>query len=902
MESGTRLGPYEIKKQLGAGGMGEVYLAEDTRLGRQVAIKVLPSEFASDGERLARFEQEARASAALNHPGIAAVYDIGVEEEGDRRIHYMVQEYLEGETLRGLLDRGNLPRRRALVLCAEIAEALSAAHEAGIVHRDLKPDNVFVLPTGRAKVLDFGLAKLTEMSAVGLSGDNSMSPTVVGTMAGTIMGTAGYMAPEQVHGENVDQRADLFALGCVLYEMLGGSRAFGGQSLPDTLAKILHQEPEPLPDLDPALARLLEKCLAKEPAERFQHADDLAVDLRYLASADRAAGSAAVSDAAAAGTGLKPLAVTALALVALAVGYAGARLIGGDTGSGGGTGGDSLQPVQLTRFSTGVIDPAVSANGQFLAFLADDPNDGWSQVYVKSLPDGPPLRLTSTPGHKRSPAFSPDGSRIAYSAIGEDWKWDTWSVSINGGDPRLMLRNANALQWTRDGRILFSQFKEGAHLGITRADESGANQEELWFPPLGFQMAHQSDLSPDGSRIVIGYMGASRGPRVQCFVSSLPVPEGEPAEPAGPCAMQVRFSVDGEWIYYHARGAPEIWRSPADGGPAEPIVEQLPGFDAMEGFALTPDGESLIYAAGTQTEQVWLRRADGSERRITFEGDAYDPQFSADGRYVLYQQAGSEGRALWRYGLSDGSREQVCQGLASRAFVVAPDGNRVLMGSTTADSRATGEPETVAGVSLTLCHIDGTEAPRVVVDDQQAFAGAPVFDPVSGGDVFYYVAQTVDGIYQLRAYDLSTDSSRVVWSASAGRQVGLVDVSSDGAWLSVKQDLAKSNAWLLPTDGSADPELIVEGWDLEWGPEGNSFIFFNDGMVSSAWQLPNPEGLLAPAGVPTRPDAEALRGAGATRLMSAMGFSRASASPRLYEAAYSTGERRTNLYQVGLPR
>ena len=208
---GNTLGHYEILEPLGAGGMGEVYLGKDTRLGRQVAIKVLPEASAGDAERLARFEQEARAAAALNHPHIAVVHDIGVE--GD--VHFMVQEYLAGESLQERLDATPLPLDKALALSIEVGEALSAAHKAGIVHRDLKPANIFLTEEGHAKVLDFGLAKLTE-AALPPGADATMSPTVLGTVAGQVMGTAGYMAPEQVNGDEVDQRADLFAFGCVL--------------------------------------------------------------------------------------------------------------------------------------------------------------------------------------------------------------------------------------------------------------------------------------------------------------------------------------------------------------------------------------------------------------------------------------------------------------------------------------------------------------------------------------------------------------------------------------------------------------------------------------------------------------------------------------------------------------
>ena len=267
---GKTLGPYKIIEQLGAGGMGEVYLGEDTRLGRKVAIKVLPEEYASDPERLARFEQEARAAAALNHPHIAVVHDVGSETGDDGTItHFMVQEHLEGMSLRERLDKGPLPLDKALDLATEVGEALVAAHKAGIIHRDLKPDNIFVTEEGHAKVLDFGLAKLTEMAAP-TGSQASMSPTMLGTVAGQVMGTAGYMAPEQINGEEVDGRADLFAFDCVLYEMVCGRRAFAGENVHDTLGKIISKQAVPVHevrnDLPLKLGWIVDKALEKEAA------------------------------------------------------------------------------------------------------------------------------------------------------------------------------------------------------------------------------------------------------------------------------------------------------------------------------------------------------------------------------------------------------------------------------------------------------------------------------------------------------------------------------------------------------------------------------------------------------------------------------------------------------------
>src|SRR5580658_3746382 len=281
---GTKLGPYEIHSSIGAGGMGEVYRARDARLNRDVAIKVLPSSFSADPDRLQRFALECRAAAALNHPNILSIFDIGSGDIGDvQGTPYVVSELLEGETLRDRLRDGALSSRKAIDYARQIANGLAAAHEKGIVHRDLKPENLFITNDGRAKILDFGLAKLTRPEA-DASGD---APTQqIATDAGTVMGTVGYMAPEQVRGKAADARSDIFAFGAILYEMLSGKRAFHGDSPVDTMSAILKEDPPDLSEtnrnVSPALERIVHHCLEKNPAERFQSARDVAFNLEAL--------------------------------------------------------------------------------------------------------------------------------------------------------------------------------------------------------------------------------------------------------------------------------------------------------------------------------------------------------------------------------------------------------------------------------------------------------------------------------------------------------------------------------------------------------------------------------------------------------------------------------------------
>src|SRR3989454_8075379 len=280
IDTGTRLGRYEIRAQIGEGGMGEVYRARDTQLGRDVAVKVLPSTYSVDEQRLSRFEQEASAASALNHPNILIVHDIGSHEGSP----YVVSELLEGETLRKRISRAPLAQRRAIGYALGIVHGLAAAHEKGIVHRDLKPDNIFITKDWRVKILDFGIAKLTQ--AEGSQSQTDIPTRRVDTDPGVVMGTVGYMSPEQVRGQKVDHRSDIFSFGAILYEILSGRRAFHRESTADTISAILKEHPPELSETNqriaPALERLVNHCLEKNPEERFHSASDLAFELEAL--------------------------------------------------------------------------------------------------------------------------------------------------------------------------------------------------------------------------------------------------------------------------------------------------------------------------------------------------------------------------------------------------------------------------------------------------------------------------------------------------------------------------------------------------------------------------------------------------------------------------------------------
>src|SRR5438128_3486363 len=288
IKPGTRVGRYEIRSQVGAGGMGEVYRARDEKLNRDVAIKVLPATLSQDGDRLRRFEQEAQAAGALNHPNILAVYDVGMHDDSP----YIVSELLEGEELREQLDGGPLPQRKALDYAQQIAQGLAAAHERGITHRDLKPENLFVTTDGRVKILDFGLAKLRPLRSDLVSSEIDTRKQI--TDPGTVIGTVGYMSPEQVRGHEADHRSDIFSFGSILYEMLAGQRAFRRETMAETMTAILKEEPPELIETNAKISQPLEKivrrCLEKKPERRFHSASDLAFAIESLSGTATSSG------------------------------------------------------------------------------------------------------------------------------------------------------------------------------------------------------------------------------------------------------------------------------------------------------------------------------------------------------------------------------------------------------------------------------------------------------------------------------------------------------------------------------------------------------------------------------------------------------------------------------------
>jgi eukaryotic-like serine/threonine-protein kinase len=470
LTSGTKLGPYEIQSPLGAGGMGEVYRARDTRLGRDVALKVLPESFAREGDRLHRFEQEARAVAALNHPNILAIFDTG-QSDGSP---FLVSELLEGETLRVVLDRGALSSRKATDYAVQIAQGLAAAHEKGIVHRDLKPENIFVNRDGRIKILDFGLAKLAQKASAATSDGATLTSH---TALGVVMGTASYMAPEQVRGEAADPRTDIFAFGAVLYEMLSGLRAFRRDTPAETMTAVLKEDPPELTDpgraVSPALDRIVRRCLEKDPEQRFQSAKDLSFALSALSGSDSSAAARILTSAKRAHA--LPL-WASLALVVLV----GASLVFWLI---------ARHPASEGRMQFAIPVPgevshmALSGDGSTLVFVSPKEDSGLPVLFLQHVGSPDVVMVPGTEGASY-PFWSPDGAYVAFFANGKLQK-----VAISGGTPQVLanVEAARGGSWGSRGVIIYAP-DSGSPLWRIDSDGTGA-------APLTDRIFNQDDQS-----------------------------------------------------------------------------------------------------------------------------------------------------------------------------------------------------------------------------------------------------------------------------------------------------------------------------------------------------------------------------------------------------------------------
>lgn len=799
--AGQKIGPYEVAAQIGAGGMGEVYRARDPRLGRDVAIKVLPSSFSSDPDRLQRFAQEARAAAALNHPNILAIFDIGE----DKGAPYVVSELLEGETLRDRLRSGALSIRKSIDFALQIAHGLAAAHEKGIVHRDLKPENLFITHDNRVKILDFGLAKLIHPEENPGSGD---APTIqVATDPGVVMGTVGYMSPEQVRGKAADHRSDIFSFGSILYEMLSGKRAFHGDSPADTMSAILKDDPPELSEtarsIPPALQRIVNHCLEKNPGQRFQSAGDVAFNLESLTEISSPSKG-----------GLRPVVVP--------------------------SGRRWLLPL-LAAF-------CLVASGVAIYAIAKRPGARTAPSFH---------RLTFRRGTILAARFSPDGQTIVYGAALEGRPVELFTTRFDSTDSRPMgMDNADILSISRNGEMALLThagspggfYSSGTLARVTLA--GGAPREIL-------DHVDGADWTPDGSDLAVVH---SKG---QLYANNLEFPAGRVIYHPQGWVSHVRFSRSGDLIAFAdhvptgddgrvvvtdrdgkikltssfctsveglawSSDGKEVWYTASPGGSAraiyalsmsgkERLVMRVPATLSLQD--ITHDGRVLITEDVGQAGIVALPPGEKTERNLSWFDWSIALDLSPDGRNVIFSESGEATGG--KYGIfmrkTDGS-PAVRLGDGSINALLSPDGKWV----------ATSDLGSPSQIQLLPT---GAGQPRRLTSDGMAHF---VIGWLPDGSALVTGAAEPNG--PLRCYwtDLN-GKSRVITPPD----VNPLTVTPDGKLL-LAQDADNNYVYYPLAGGDSKPfpaKLEIDDRVVAFDPDGKSLLVYKRGVPARVFRV-----------------------------------------------------------------
>ena len=808
---GTRIGSYEIAAQIGVGGMGEVYRATDTKLGRQVAIKVLPDAVASDADRLARFDREARTLAVLNHPNIAAVH--GLEDaDGFKAI---VMELVEGPTLADRITRGPIPVDEVLAIATQMAEALEAAHEQGIVHRDLKPANVKVRPDGAVKVLDFGLAKAMELTGA-MSASPSMSPTITTpamTQAGLILGTAAYMSPEQARGVAVDRRADIWALGCVLYEMLTGQQAFGGELISDVMASVLKAEPDygRLPPHNPRRLRaLVVRCLEKDPKRRWRDVGDVRVELEQIRDAPT---DTLTDEPQRLRRGERAIWAAAVLMALAAIWLVSTRV--GSTPDEGGRGYDEplafqFSPPEGASFYPHVwrIPFALSPDGQWLAYAATV-DGGPSRLWIREMSSLAAQAITGTEGAVE-PFWSPDSRWVGFTASDVLYR-----VRIPGGTPQLIARTvARFPAWSPGGEILFTNVQRG----LSRVPVEGGSTSPV--TTANSEFIHRWPQFVDESRFLYAagsgptrIYAASIGSNLRQLVMEIPAVGSTIAHVPG-------------YLLYVQDGV--LWAQPIDDvslavdGARRRIARGIPiGGGGAAPFSVSPAGvlaywtQSLIQRAQLQ----WMER-DGTVLTRVGQPAVYDGfDLSPDDTLVAAAQVEELGNDIWVYDLESG-------GAFSAAFNTETRGDTVPVWTRDGAELTFLAPGVAEGSALKRAGANSSADPvTLVASGSNKLAGSWN----AAGDQLVFEDFTFDNGVDLVVFH--ADDGRIEplpWNTRSDEIAGRL--SPDDQWVAYVTNQSGQNEVWVAAYPSGQPRRQVSpagGTHPDWSGDGTELFFIS---------------------------------------------------------------------------
>ena len=807
---GTTISHYKVLEKIGQGGMGEVYRAEDTNLSREVAIKVLPEQFTQDPQRLARFEREAKLLASLNHPNIAAIHSF--EHSDD--MHFLVLELVPGETLQERVAKGPLPVEEALEVCRQIAEGVEAAHEKGVIHRDLKPANVKVTPEGTVKILDFGLAKAFEAEPPVT--DISQSPTLTEEMtrAGVILGTAAYMSPEQAKGKPVDKRADIFAFGAVLYELLTGKRAFEGETVTDTLASILARDPEwvALPDTTPLrIKELLQDCLQKEAHDRLHDIANVRIQIKKALKEPVTASPTDVASAVQPAQRLWAMAVGLVVLGAVVAGLAVWLFI------------QPSSPEQsLNRFvirpsppvllvSSGSQEVAISPDGRHIVYMGV--GEGGLQLYLRTLDDFVDRPIPGTANPTGKVFFSPDGESIGFFAEGKLKK-----TSLAGGSP-ITLCDAppgrRSGDWFED-TIVFTAVL-GSGQGLYRVSANGGEPEMLATvnPDEGEQGYILPDFLPDGKDLLFSIRSNSR------FQTTLLSLETGERKVVLENARQARYLSTGHLVYEQSETG-NLMVVPFDlatlevTGDSVPVMQGVSQARYSVDYAISDNG-TLIYVPSTSTDRldrtlVWVDR-EGKEEPLAAEPQGYGSlRISPDGSRLAITVNESDGSDIWIYDLEgEISTRFTFDPAGDSSPVWTPDGQRIVFAS-----------DRVGGVyNLFWRAADGTgQVERLTTSPNNQTANS--FSPDGKRLVFQ---ETSD--LQVLSMEGERTSQPLFQSQFNDRKAM---ISPDGHWIAYESNESgrqiyvrpfpnvEEGKWQISSDGGAEPV---------WAPRGPELFYRN---------------------------------------------------------------------------